>query len=68
MGYKCHIDVKKNGYYPKGGAKASLTIEPVRNVSDLKPLVITDKGDLDKINGIISCSENLQKPKVAERI
>ncbi|TFG18483.1 MAG: RNA 3'-phosphate cyclase [Promethearchaeota archaeon] len=68
MGYKCHIDVKKNGYYPKGGAMASLTIEPIRNVSDLKPLVITDKGDLHKICGIISCSENLQKPKVAERI
>ena len=68
MGYKCHIDIQKNGYYPKGGAMASLTIEPVQNVSDLKSLVIKKKGELLEVGGIIVCSENLKKPQVAERI
>ena len=68
MGYKCHIDVKHNGFYPKGGASATLTIHPVQNMHDIKPLILENKGELQVIGGTIVCSENLQKPQVAERI
>ena len=68
MGYRCHIDVKRNGYYPKGGADASLSVYPVTDISYLKPLTLNDKGNLLEVGGIIVSSENLRKPKVAERI
>ncbi len=68
MGYKCHIDVKKNGYYPKGGAEAVLHIDPVLSIDQLKPLIIEEKGSLLNLSGIIACSDNLKKPRVAERI
>ena len=68
MGYRCHIDVKKNGYYPKGGAAAVLHIDPVQSVDQLRPLIIENRGSLLNVSGMISCSENLKKPQVAERI
>ena len=69
MGYNCHINVEKNGYYPKGGAQATLEINPLVNpCTDLLPLNLLSMGNLVKINGNIIVSQNLQKPKVAERI
>ncbi len=68
MGYNCHIEVKKNGYYPKGGAGAVLHIAPVRSIDQLNPLIIEEKGSLLNVSGVIVCSDNLKKPQVAERI
>ncbi len=68
MGYKCHIQVKKNGFYPKGGAMAILTVHPVIDFHKIKPLILEKKGHLLEIGGIIICSENLKKPQVGERI
>lgn len=68
MGYHCHIEVKRNGYYPKGGASAILKIQPVHNINQLNPLVLENRGKLLNIGGFISCSEILRNPQVAERI
>ncbi|MBD3350356.1 MAG: RNA 3'-phosphate cyclase [Candidatus Lokiarchaeota archaeon] len=69
MGYKCQIDVLKNGFYPKGGAKARLHIDPLEKDKDqLTPVNFEEQGNLIKIGGDIIVSHNLKKPKVAERI
>jgi RNA 3'-terminal phosphate cyclase (ATP) len=68
MGYSCHLDVKKNGFYPKGGASAILNVQPVKNLDQIQPLVLEHTGELLGIGGFIACSDNLQKPRVGERI
>jgi RNA 3'-terminal phosphate cyclase (ATP)/RNA 3'-terminal phosphate cyclase (GTP) len=68
MGLHCNIEIIKNGFYPKGGASAILHVQPVQKIDKIKPLELDKRGNLQKIRGFICCSQNLQKPKVAERI
>lgn len=68
MGFNCRIDVKRNGFYPKGGASAILHVQPVQDLDQLHPLVLEHRGKLLNIGGCITCSENLKNPQVAERI
>ncbi|MEM7819790.1 MAG: RNA 3'-terminal phosphate cyclase [Candidatus Aenigmatarchaeota archaeon] len=64
MGYKIKIDIKKYGYYPKGGAKVNARIEPCKK---LKPLNIIECGKIISIDGISHASKFLEKLRVAER-
>jgi len=68
MGFSCHIDVKRNGFYPKGGASAVLDIYPKQEVSQLTSLNLENKGELLMVGGIIVCSDDLRDSRVAERI
>lgn len=69
MGYNCMIHVLKEGFYPKGGASAELTIKPVEKPEkSLRPLNMLEQGKIVKIGGTIIVSDNLRKPRVAERI
>ncbi len=62
----CHaeLQIKKYGYYPKGGAEVFVKIFP----SDLKPLRLEEKGALLSIKGISHASSALASKKVAERV
>ena len=74
IGYFCHLEVQKQGFYPKGGAQAILTISPLQNESarqiGLVPPGIhcLQRGLLQKICVVVHVEERLRKPQVAERI
>lgn len=63
MGYKAGVDIKKYGYYPKGGAEVKVKIHP----TELKPLELTERGELVSIEGISHASNILKSKSVAER-
>jgi len=62
MEVSANAAIEKWGFYPKGGGKIQLEINPVR---ELKPISLVERGLLKKIRGI-SASSNLPK-HVAER-
>ncbi|UCD92836.1 MAG: RNA 3'-terminal phosphate cyclase [Methanobacteriota archaeon] len=63
MGVFAKIEKIKRGYYPKGGGKVVLHVEPVEK---LAPLKLEEKGNLRKIRGI-SHVGNIP-PHVADRM
>jgi RNA 3'-phosphate cyclase len=63
MGAKVEIDVIKRGYYPAGGGEVEVKVYS----SNLKPLVLTEKGDFKKILVISGAAESLKSKKVSER-
>ncbi len=65
-GYKIDIDIKKHGFYPKGGAIVKSTIYPPKN--KIKPLELTELGKLNLIQGEIISTDHLINKKVCERI
>ncbi|MHA1338737.1 MAG: RNA 3'-terminal phosphate cyclase [Promethearchaeota archaeon] len=68
MGYKCKINVIKEGFYPKGGALAEIKLYPLKRKEELKPLILEEQGLPLEIGGTIVASNNLKKPQVCERI
>jgi RNA 3'-terminal phosphate cyclase (ATP) len=66
LGYSVNLEVKKHGFYPKGGGDALLTIIP--SSSSYKNLILEERGDLEGIEGHIHVENSLKKPRVAERI
>jgi len=63
MGLSAQIKVVRYGYYPKGMGEVHLKVNPSRR---LKPLWLTEFGELEKIEGISVCTF-LEERKVAER-
>jgi RNA 3'-phosphate cyclase len=63
MGGKVEVNILKRGYYPEGGARVEVKIFP----SKLKPLNLTERGELKKISTISGASKFLKNKKVAER-
>ncbi len=62
MGVSAKAAIEKWGFYPKGGGKIQLKIDPV---GELKPISLTDRGSLKRVRGISAISH---LPKhVAER-
>jgi len=62
IGVSARAALEKWGFYPNGGGRIQLTINPVR---ELKPVSLVDRGALKKIHGISAVS-NLPS-HVAER-
>lgn len=63
MGYKASIEIKKYGYYPRGGAEVAVEINP----AELKPIELIERGDLISVDGISHASSTLKNKLVAER-
>lgn len=63
FGYHAGIEIKKYGYYPKGGAGVEMKIQP----SDISPKNIIERGNIVSIEGISHASMQLKNAKVAER-
>jgi len=66
LGYTVNLDVKKHGFYPKGGGKAIITIVP--SSTSYNNLILEERGELEGIEGHIHVENSLKKPQVAERI
>lgn len=65
MGYRIAINVQRHGFYPKGGARALLTIEPTEK---LKPINLVERGEIKKILVESLASTHLKRKMVAERM
>ncbi len=65
IGIDTKINVKKYGFYPKGGGEILLEFDPKK--SDLKPINIQQRGILQRIDIHSIASETLEKANVAER-
>jgi len=64
MGAKIESNTLKYGFYPKGGGKMQVKIEPCK---EPKPLNLTERGKLMKIDCWSIASQELRKAEVAER-
>jgi len=64
MGVKIESETLRYGFYPKGGGKMQIKIEPCKK---LKPLYLMEKGKLQKIDCWSIASNQLKEAKVAER-
>lgn len=67
-GLKIDIEIQKHGFYPKGGAQISCILFPP--TTDLKPINLIKLGNLTKIKGEITITNQLKNPKskIDERI
>ncbi len=65
MGYNLNLRIEQHGFYPKGGAKAKLTINPPDQLSSLK---LTKLGNIGTVHGVALATFHLQKANVAKRM
>lgn len=63
-GIKIKSEIRKYGFYPKGGGQIKIVINPAK----LTPLVLKEQGSLEKIDLHAVASETLRKAKVCERM
>ncbi|MHA1602659.1 MAG: RNA 3'-terminal phosphate cyclase [Promethearchaeota archaeon] len=66
IGFDVQIDVLKQGFYPKGGAKSEIIVRP--HPKNYHGINWEKRGDLVKIDCIVHVEERLKQAKVAERI
>lgn len=64
MGAEVRTEIARVGFYPKGGGNVRVKILPAHR---LKPLNLTERGDLRTILAESVASRDLEKAKVAER-
>jgi RNA 3'-phosphate cyclase len=68
LNIKVEINVIKRGYYPEGGAKIIVLIQPWQiNKIEINSIDLTERGELEKILVISGASNNLKEKRVAER-
>ena len=58
-GLRIDIEIQKHGFYPKGGAKLKCEIHPSKQV--LKPIILTELGNIDSIQGEIIITNHLRR-------
>ncbi len=63
-GADINLHIINRGYYPKGGGKVEVEMQPIKNIKRLKLL---ERGNIVKIEGISYASSLLKNAKVAER-
>jgi RNA 3'-terminal phosphate cyclase (ATP)/RNA 3'-terminal phosphate cyclase (GTP) len=63
MGADVNVVMGRRGHYPKGGGEITVRVNPI---TELKPLILKEKGDLRSVRGIAHVS-NLPE-KIAERM
>jgi RNA 3'-terminal phosphate cyclase (ATP)/RNA 3'-terminal phosphate cyclase (GTP) len=66
MGYSISVDVEKQGFYPKGGAKAQVKIRP--NPHGYQGMILEERGKPFLVKGHVIVEKSLQNARVAERI
>jgi len=65
-GFQIELNIKKYGFYPKGGALTTCRLHPAKD--HLKPLNLTELGNISQIEGKIACTKSLSNARVSERI
>jgi RNA 3'-terminal phosphate cyclase (ATP)/RNA 3'-terminal phosphate cyclase (GTP) len=64
MGHHAEINILRHGFFPVGGARVKVMIEPCQG---LEPLVMEERGDVEQVEFVSVASGQLRKPRVAER-
>jgi RNA 3'-terminal phosphate cyclase (ATP) len=64
MGIQAELEIVRPGYVPRGAGILEIKVEPVRK---LKPLSLTEQGDILSIKGI-SLSSHLKEKRVSQRM
>ncbi len=62
-GYDASLEVKRRGFYPKGGGEVVFRFRG----SDIEEFDLVDRGDIQGIEGVSYASEHLKDAEVAER-
>ena len=62
-GIDADVTLSRRGFYPRGGGKAELTIEP----STLESIDITERGDRESLTAYSVAEESMADDEVAER-
>jgi RNA 3'-terminal phosphate cyclase len=64
MGVSIFLDIRRHGFYPKGGGEIFVEIKPgeIRNIN------LMERGALQKIDVVSIASNHLKDAKVAERM
>ncbi len=65
-GINIGIEIQKHGFYPKGGAIVKCTITPPKN--KIKPIILTELGSVNLIQGEIVITNQLKSKNIGERI
>jgi len=71
MGLEASIEIRRYGYYPKGGGEVTLKTQPCPH---LKPLILEKFGEIEEISGVSVCTfladrkVALRQAKEAERL
>ena len=65
-GLKIDVEIKKHGFYPKGGAQVQCILHSSQ--LDIKPINLIELGNLDIIKGEIIATNHLKNRNVGERI
>lgn len=63
FGFQAELEIKKHGFFPKGGAGVIFKTKPCKP----KPMHILERGKLIQIKGISLATEDLKSKNVAER-
>jgi RNA 3'-phosphate cyclase len=64
LGINVAIEVKRHGFYPKGGGEVFVRVNPAK----LSPLSMKERGSVQRIDAWISASHHLKGARVVERI
>ncbi|MEA3442129.1 MAG: RNA 3'-terminal phosphate cyclase [Chloroflexota bacterium] len=64
MGIQARLEIVRPGYVPRGGGIIEIKVEPAKK---LKPLILTEQGDILGIKGI-ALSSHLKERKVSQRM
>jgi len=64
IGARIDVEVKRHGFFPKGGGEVLVRITP----SELRPPALKERGGLKEIRASICASHHLKASRVAERI
>ncbi|MHA1885540.1 MAG: RNA 3'-terminal phosphate cyclase [Promethearchaeota archaeon] len=59
-GLKIEFEILKHGFYPKGGAQTKCIIYPSK--TKIKPIELTDLGNISVIQGTVLISSQLKRP------
>jgi len=68
IGYDVKLDVRRQGFYPKGGADSFLSLHPQKKAALYRGLMLPDRGELTAVMGTVHAEARLETPQVAERI
>lgn len=63
MGFRPLVEVEREGFFPKGGARVRVRSEP----AELRPLVLEEPGRLVAVKGLSIAHRSLEKSRVAHR-
>jgi len=64
MGIEAKFTIKRHGFYPEGGSDVQFEISPAKKIL---PLVMTEPGKVETIDGLSIASSSLKSRNVAER-